>query len=48
MLYDTKLKDGVWETVNNCYVTLEHMLIMAKNGNDPLFLVVEQGAGKFN
>ena len=47
MLYDIKLKGEVWEIVNYYYVTLEYMLMSAKNGTDPLFLVVEQGARKF-
>ena len=46
-LYEVNLKDYVWDKVNNYYVKLEQVLMMEKNGNDPLFLVVEQGAGKF-
>ena len=47
MLYEVNLKDDVWDKVNNCYVKLEQVLMTENNGNDPLFLAVEQGAGKF-
>ena len=47
MLYEVNLKDDVWDKVNNCYVKLEQVLMMEKNDNNPLFLAVEQGAGKF-
>ena len=47
-LYDAQLKDKVRETVNNCYITLEDVLMLVKNSTNPLFLVGEEGARKFN
>ena len=40
-LYGVNLKDEVWDTVNDCYVILEQVLMNEKNENDPLFFAVE-------
>ena len=46
-LYDVNLNDEVWDTNKEMYVTMETILMEAKIEKDPLFLAIEQGAGKF-
>jgi len=45
-LYDVNLKDEVWDVEKNEYVKLEEVLVKVTSDKDPLFLAVEQGAGK--
>ena len=46
-LHDMNLKEEVWDTNSSRYITLESILMKLTHKNHPLFLAVEQGAGKF-
>jgi len=45
-LFNVNLKDEVWDGNKDKYVKLEDVLVEVKSDKNPLFLAIEQGAGK--